>query len=148
MLSHVWVFVAPCSVPARLLCLWNFPCKSIGVGCHFLLQGIFPVQGWNWLLLHLLHYHVNSLPLHHLGSPQVSSSIANLICNFNLNCRQFISIIYYWMNQVWKIFYRTSGEKKDSPQNIRLIFLHSNKIIVKIYFLVSKTLYHLNWINI
>ena len=24
--------------PARLLCLWNFPGKNTGVGCHFLLQ--------------------------------------------------------------------------------------------------------------
>ena len=26
--------------------------KNTGVGCHFLLQGIFPVQGWNLCLLH------------------------------------------------------------------------------------------------
>ena len=25
--------------PARFLCPWDFPGKSIGVGCHFLLQG-------------------------------------------------------------------------------------------------------------
>ena len=28
--------------PTRLLCPWNFPSKNTGVGCHFLLQGIFP----------------------------------------------------------------------------------------------------------
>ena len=33
--------------PASLLCLWNFPGKNNGVGCHFLLQGIFPAQGSN-----------------------------------------------------------------------------------------------------
>ena len=38
--------------PARLLCLWNFPGKNTGVGCHFLLQGIFPTQGLNPGLLH------------------------------------------------------------------------------------------------
>ena len=27
--------------PARLLCPWNSPGKNTGVGCHFLLQGIF-----------------------------------------------------------------------------------------------------------
>jgi len=27
--------------PTRLLCPWNFPGKNTGVGCHFLLQGIF-----------------------------------------------------------------------------------------------------------
>ena len=34
-----------CSLPA--LCLWKFPGKNTGVGCHFLLQGIFPTQGLN-----------------------------------------------------------------------------------------------------
>ena len=34
--------------PARLLC----PGKNTGVGCHFLLQGIFPIQGLNSHLLH------------------------------------------------------------------------------------------------
>ena len=33
--------------PTRLLCPWNFPGKSTGVGCHFLLQGIFLTQGLN-----------------------------------------------------------------------------------------------------
>ena len=33
--------------PARLLCPWDSPGKNIGVGCHFLLQGIFPIQGMN-----------------------------------------------------------------------------------------------------
>ena len=28
------------TVPTRVFCPWNFPGKSIGVGCHFLLQGI------------------------------------------------------------------------------------------------------------
>ena len=37
--------------PARLICPWNFPGKNTGVGCHFLLQRIFPSQRSN---LHLL----------------------------------------------------------------------------------------------
>ena len=41
-----------CSPPARLLCLWTFPGKNPGVGCHFLLQRIFPTQGTNLCLLH------------------------------------------------------------------------------------------------
>ena len=31
--------------PTRFLRPWDFPGKSTGVGCHFLLQGIFPTQG-------------------------------------------------------------------------------------------------------
>ena len=33
--------------PSRLLRPWDFPGKNTGVGCHFLLQGIFPTQGLN-----------------------------------------------------------------------------------------------------
>ena len=33
------------STPARQP--WDFPGKNTGVGCHFLLQGIFPTQGPN-----------------------------------------------------------------------------------------------------
>ena len=31
---------------ARLLCPWNSPSKNTRVGCHALLQGIFPTQRW------------------------------------------------------------------------------------------------------
>ena len=55
--------------PARLLCPWDFPGKNAGVGCHFLLQGIFPTQRFNPCLLHLLYWQAGSLTLHHLGSP-------------------------------------------------------------------------------
>ena len=47
--------------PARLLCPWDSPGKNPGVGCHALLQEIFPTQGSNPCLLHLLHWHVGSL---------------------------------------------------------------------------------------
>ena len=39
--------------PARLLCPWNLPGKNTGMGCHFLLQGIFPTQGLNLFVWHL-----------------------------------------------------------------------------------------------
>ena len=35
-----------------LLCPWDFPGKGTGVGCHFLLQRIFPTQGSNPCLPH------------------------------------------------------------------------------------------------
>ena len=43
-LSHVQLFVTPwpTACPLRLLCPWDFPGKNTGVGCYFLLQGIFP----------------------------------------------------------------------------------------------------------
>ena len=44
------------------MCLGS-PRKNTGVGCHFLLQGIFSAQGSNPCLLCLLHQQVDSLPL-------------------------------------------------------------------------------------
>ena len=48
--------------PARLLCPWGFSRREYSVGCHVLLQGIFPTQGSNpvlphyrWILYHLSH---------------------------------------------------------------------------------------------
>ena len=38
--------------PIRLLHQWDYPGKNNGVGCHALLQGIFPIQGSNTHLLH------------------------------------------------------------------------------------------------
>ena len=50
-------------LPARLLCPWDSPGKHTGVGCHFLLLGIFPPQGlnprflhWTWILYLLSHW--------------------------------------------------------------------------------------------
>ena len=43
-------------LPTRLLCLWDSLGKNTGMGCHALLQGIFPIQGSNPLLLYLLHH--------------------------------------------------------------------------------------------
>ena len=48
------------------ICPWDFPGKNTGVGCHFLLQGIFLTQGSN---PSLLHWQVDSLLLSHQGSP-------------------------------------------------------------------------------
>ena len=43
--------------PYRLLCLWDSPGKNTGVGCHSLLQGIFPTQGSNQGLCRQIRYH-------------------------------------------------------------------------------------------
>ena len=61
---------------SRLLCPWDSPGKSTGVGCHFLFQGIFLIQGLNPCLL---HWQVDSLPLSHLGNPGKGDYIANFV---------------------------------------------------------------------
>ena len=44
--------------PTGLLCPWDSIGKNTGVGCHFLLQGIFLTQGLN---LGLLHWQADAL---------------------------------------------------------------------------------------
>ena len=69
-LSCIQLFGTPWTIAHRLLSPWDSPDKNTGVGCHFLLQGIFPTQGSNSCLLCLLHWQADSLPLSHLGSIQ------------------------------------------------------------------------------
>ena len=54
---------------ARLLYPRDSPVKNTGVGCHALLQGIFPTQGLNPSLQCLLHWQVGSLLLAPPGKP-------------------------------------------------------------------------------
>ena len=61
--SCVQLLAALWTVASRLLCPCNSAGKNTGVGCHALLQGIFPTQGLNPRLLHLLHWQAGSLPL-------------------------------------------------------------------------------------
>ena len=82
--------------PTRLLCPQNFPGRNTRVGCHFLLQGIFPTQGSNPCLLHWQAY---SLPLSHLvfiyhsGNPRAFKNYATSIR----------PLPYKWNNKAWSI---------------------------------------------
>ena len=61
--SHVRLFVTLWAVAhqaTRLLCPWDSPGKNTRVGCHALLQGIFPTQRSN---PHLLLWQMGSLPI-------------------------------------------------------------------------------------
>ena len=69
-LSHVRLF----ETPTRLLCPWDFPGKSTGVGCHSLLQGIFPTQGLN---LGLPHYRQMLLPFEPPGKSNKQTNKSN-----------------------------------------------------------------------
>ena len=63
--------------PARLLCPWDFfPGKNTGVGCHFLLQGIFLTHR---LKLCLPHWQEDSLPLVPPGKPHSIYSSLHLV---------------------------------------------------------------------
>ena len=69
---HATLWTAACQAP---LCPWDSPGKNAGVGCHVLLQGIFPTQGWNPGMLCLLHWQVVSLLLAPPGKLQKTDFI-------------------------------------------------------------------------
>ena len=58
-------FATPRTVARQTPLSMRFP-GNTGVGCYFLLQGIFPTQGSN---SRLLHWQVDSLPLNHQRNP-------------------------------------------------------------------------------
>ena len=65
----------PRGLSTRFLCPWSSPGKNTEMGCHFLLQGIFPTQGSNpglphrrWILYHL-SYQGNSRILEWVAYP-------------------------------------------------------------------------------
>ena len=59
-----------CSLPGFSVHGMNSPGKNTGVGCHFLLQGIFPTRRSNLRLSSLLHWQSGSLPLVPPGKPR------------------------------------------------------------------------------
>ena len=50
--SHIQLYGTPWTVAFQAPLFMGFPSKNTGVGCHFLLQGIFLTQGLNPVLLH------------------------------------------------------------------------------------------------
>ena len=54
--SRVRLYAIPWTVPGQVPLSMGFSSKNTGVGCHVLLQGIFPTQGSNPCLLCLLHW--------------------------------------------------------------------------------------------
>ena len=65
--SHVRLFATPWSVTHQDPLSMEFSGKNTGVGCHFLLQGIFLTQGLN---PGLLYWRQILYLLSHKGSPQ------------------------------------------------------------------------------
>ena len=69
--------------PIMFHCPWDFPGKNTGVGCHFLLQGIFPTQELNPSLLHsrriLYQLSYEGSPLYITGVDLSSSSNTHIL---------------------------------------------------------------------
>ena len=89
-----------CSPPGSSV-LGDSPGYNTGVGCHSLLQGIFPIQGSNPVLLHCkqILFHLS-----HQGSPYLCINIQYLsfsfwltsLCISGLLCSQFYIKFQSW----------------------------------------------------
>ena len=75
--SHVWLFVTLWILAHRPFCSRDSPGKNTGVGCHSLLQGIFPAQGSHLSLLWFLHWQACPLPLSPPGKPGLGTNMAS-----------------------------------------------------------------------
>ena len=82
---------------SRLLCPWDSPGKNTGVGCHFLLQGVFLTQGSNLHFLCLLHWQVDCLPWHHL----LSTVCLNSSCSIFLPLHGIFSFFHVSHFSLW-----------------------------------------------
>ena len=100
--------------PARLFCLWDPPGKNTGVGCHALLQGIFPIQGSNPGLPHCRRI---LYQLSHQGSPVI-------ICWISFTWLHYLSIslesFFFLYSYNLKLFSLSTSHKA-----ISMICIHS-----------------------
>ena len=78
--SRPWLLATPWTVACQAPLSMKFPSKNTGVGCHSLLQGVFPTEGWN---LGLLHCRQILNPLSHQGSPTQTIPLS-LLCTLTL----------------------------------------------------------------
>ena len=85
-ISNKWKVYVLCLVAQSSLTLrpHDSPGKNTGVGCHALLQGIFPTQGSNWGLLHcrriLYQLSYQGSTMGHQGLPQLRKALEVLLC--------------------------------------------------------------------
>ena len=84
--------------PSRLLCLWDFTERITGVGCHFLLQGIFPTQGLNLHLLHLLHWQVGFCFCFFPYCATWEALITDIFCEFTI-CEAHLCQVFHGVSK-------------------------------------------------
>ena len=100
-----------CSPPGSLV-HGDSPGKNTGVGCHFLLQGIFITQGSNLRLLCPLHWQVDSWPLAPPGKPDPPGGLMKIFQK-------------YWLDviEITPSIHTISVHTGPSAQDMTLVFL-------------------------
>ena len=117
MLSRVHLFAAPVSIAYG-----TFQARITGVGCCFLLQGIFPSQGSN---PNHLHWQMGSLPLASSGKPKNQS-------NKNTINSTKMKVYSLKTNKIDKLLPRL--KKKNEKRQINKIFFKGNVTNKKVGF--------------
>ena len=90
--GHYWIDTMDCSVPGSSV-HGDSPGKNTGVGCHALLQGIFPTQGLN-----SLHWKVGSLPRTPAGKPKQAGK--SILFSYQVNL-QVTRLTIFARKKVW-----------------------------------------------
>ena len=120
--------------PARLLCPWESPGQSTGVGCHVLLQGIFLTQGSNLGPLHyrqilyqnpLITTYSSSFPRGLLAlstnSGPVRGAFEHIFLCFEATCFYSFPILFRLQESSTFLFLLRKKKKKNSL--LRLVIL-------------------------
>ena len=94
--SCVGLFATPQTVATSLLCPWDFPGKNTGVGCHGLLQGIFPTQGSNLCLMSPA-LQVDSSPFEPSG--KLLTLIAAIVSHIYIMIYSLQNAFWFWTSQ-------------------------------------------------
>ena len=97
--------------PTRILCPLDFRGKNTGVGCHFLLQGLFLTRGLN---SSLLNWQADSLPLSHQErivdlQYEVSFKVYNRVIQLHINIYTHMYVYIYVLFQIL-LHYRLSQD--------------------------------------
>ena len=109
----------PCGLqPTRHLCPWNFLGKNTAVGCHFLFQGIFPIQGSN---LSLLHWQADSLPAEPSGKRPLGERVPSKYLETGCAFCQELYDKHTFMFLLKCMFYSLAGSLSLSMRRHRFI---------------------------
>ena len=81
--------------PTRLPCPWDSPGKNTGVGCHFLLQEIFPTQGSNRGLPHCrqMLYHLSHQGSSDFHKLDILVEYRHLVASISTACRPRVAFV-------------------------------------------------------
>ena len=105
----------PWTVACQASLSLGFPMQDSGMGCYFLLWGIFPTEGSN---RRLLHCQADSLPLGHQGSPG--------------KCLIYIVIFYVFTSKCVYLFTVPPSFKKNCSKLYSLICIFFHYYIFRI----------------